>query len=129
MRFKRCVFGLVMLLPTTVFAQGSADLVGRVTDPSGAVLPGVTVSVRNLGTNDVRTTTTNVSGDFAFSLLPIGRYTVTIELAGFKTQTANVTLATGDRARLDARLEVGTGDERLRIVLRRAAARVPAPLS
>src|SRR4051812_285383 len=92
-----------VILHTAVFAQvTSGDIVGRVTDSSGAVLPGATVTIEHLGTHDTRTVPSNGTGDFVFNLLPIGAYTVKIELQGFITQTARVSLSAGDRARFDA---------------------------
>ena len=96
-----------MALHSSAFAQGTADLVGRVTDPSGAVLPGVTVTAENEGTRVTRVATTNETGDYVFTLLPIGSYSVTIELQGFATQNSKLTLGTGDRVRVDAKLQVG----------------------
>jgi hypothetical protein len=58
--------------PTASFAQTTADIVGRVTDTSGAVMPGATVAVENVGTRDLRTTVTSDTGDYVFTLLPIG---------------------------------------------------------
>ena len=75
-------------LSTFAFAQGTADIVGRVTDTSGAVLPAVTVTAENIATKNVRTTISGDTGDYVFTLLPIGTYTVRIELQGF--QTVNV---------------------------------------
>ena len=102
------IAALALLLTTPAFAQvTTADIIGRVTDASGAVLPGVTVTAENLGTHETRVAPTGGSGDYAFTLLPIGRYKVTIELQGFTTQTANLALAAGDRSRLDIKLQVG----------------------
>src|SRR5258705_13551398 len=89
-----------LLLHTAATAQvTTADIVGRVTDASGAVLPGVTVTVENVGTHETRVAPTGASGDYAFTLLPIGRYTVKVELQGFTSQTAAANLAAGDPAR------------------------------
>ena len=110
----RSSFGAVLLLffsATLAFAQGTGDIVGRVTDTSGGVLPGVTVTAQNEATKIARTTITSETGDYTFTLLPIGTYTVKIELAGFQTVSSRVELATGDRARLDARMQVGTVQE------------------
>src|SRR5215470_7895765 len=107
-RYKLVVaFGIVLLSVSTVSAQGTADLVGRVTDPSGAVLPGVSVTAENAGTGGTRTEITSETGDYVFNLLPVGAYSVKVELAGFKTYTTRITLATGDRTRVDAQLQVG----------------------
>ena len=96
----RFSFGAVLLLffsATLAFAQGTGDIVGRVTDTSGAVLPGVTVTAQNEATTIARTTITSETGDYTFTLLPIGAYTVKIELAGFQSVSSRVELATGDR--------------------------------
>src|SRR5437764_11338459 len=90
------------------FAQGTGDIVGRVTDTSGGVLPAVTVTAENVATKISRNTITSETGDYTFTLLPIGSYTVKIELSGFQTVNDRVDLATGDRARVDARMQVGT---------------------
>src|SRR5947207_10561133 len=110
----RFSFGAVLLLffsATLAFAQGTGDIVGRVTDTSGAVLPGVTVTAQNEATTIARTTITSETGDYTFTVLPIGAYTVKIELAGFQSVSSRVELATGDRTRVDARMQVGTVEE------------------
>src|SRR5438309_1964737 len=96
---------------TPAAAQGTADMVGRVADSSGAILPGVTVTARHLATNVSRTTVTSETGDYTFTALSIGEYEVKSELSGFRTETSRANLATGDRARVDFRLEVGTVNE------------------
>src|SRR5438105_5019576 len=99
----RAVAGIVIILifglAASSAAQGTGDIVGRVSDSSGGVLPGVSVTATSVATNLSRTTVTSDTGDYAFTLLPIGVYEIKTELTGFKTQTARVTLATGDRAR------------------------------
>ena len=103
--------GILLAFATLSSAQGTADIVGRVTDASGGVLPAVTVTAENIATKNVRTTLTTDTGDYVFTLLPIGTYTVKIELQGFQVVNAKVELATGDRARVDARLQIGTVEE------------------
>ncbi len=98
-------------LATPAAAQGTADMVGRVADSSGGILPGVTVTARHLATNVTRTTVTSETGDYAFTALSIGEYEVKSELSGFRTGTSRITLATGDRARVDFRLDVGAVNE------------------
>jgi outer membrane receptor protein involved in Fe transport len=104
----------LVLVATLLLAAASAraqvttaDIVGRVTDSTGAVLPGVTVTIENLATHDVRTTPTNETGDYIFNLLPIGAYSVKVELPGFTTQSTRLALSAGDRVRFDAKLQVG----------------------
>ena len=114
------------LVATLILALGSghavvsaqvttADLVGRVTDNSGAVLPGVTVTVTQTGTGATRTQTTSDTGDYAFNLLPIGPYEIKLELQGFKTQLGQSTLSAGQRARFDGRLELGSVNETIQV--------------
>ena len=119
MRLVRRVLGpLLALLVSSLaaFAQvTTADIVGRVADDSGAILPGATVTVQHAGTGATRTVVTTETGDYVFNLLPIGSYEVRIELQGFQTQTAKVTLASGDRARVDAKLQLGTLTETVQV--------------
>jgi len=108
---SRCFVSLIALclaLPAAARAQvTTADIVGRVTDSTGGVLPGATITVENTATHDIRTAPSNGTGDYLFNLLPIGSYTVKVELQGFNAQTSRVALSAGDRVRVDARLQVG----------------------
>ena len=108
-------FTTFLTLSTFAFAQGTADIVGRITDTSGAVLPAVTVTAENIATKNVRTTITTDTGDYVFTFLPIGTYTIRIELQGFQAVNSRVDLATGDRARVDAKMELGTVQENLTV--------------
>ena len=99
-------------LTGTAHAQvTTADLVGRVTDSTDAVLLGATVTVKHVATEETRTMQTTAAGDYTFNLLPIGRYEVKIEHQRFGTQTSTLTLATGDRAPIDVRLQLGLIEE------------------
>lgn len=96
-----CAAGLVAQVTT-------AEIVGTVTDNSGAVVVGAQVTVKNLGTGATRSMVTNETGNYVFTFLPVGPYSVAVEAEGFKKFTApSLTLAAGDRVRLDARMEVG----------------------
>jgi hypothetical protein len=68
-------------------AQENAVITGIVTDPSGAVVPQVTVTLTHMETGETRTTTTNSSGLYTFPSLHIGHYTLKAEASGFKTFT------------------------------------------
>ncbi len=86
----------------------TADVVGTVTDSSGAALPSAQVTATNALTNETRTAQTGASGEYSFVSLPVGTYSVSVEAKGFKKFTASsIALATGDRARVDAKMEVG----------------------
>ena len=67
-----------------LWAQGTADIVGTVTDNSGSVVPSAKVTAKNLGTNLTRTQATDASGQYSFTLLPVGDYSITVEVMGFK---------------------------------------------
>jgi hypothetical protein len=74
-RFRPPVFLLAILLSYTLgsFAQlTTADILGTVTDQTGASVPNASVTLTNLGTNDQRTVQSSGSGDYTFTLLPVG---------------------------------------------------------
>ncbi|PYS37917.1 MAG: hypothetical protein DMG14_19595, partial [Acidobacteria bacterium] len=86
----------------------TATVYGVVRDATGAVLPGAAVTVTNQGTNLSRATITDERGEFALPALPAGRYTLKIELAGFKTYTnQGLDLGAGQIVRQTFSLEVG----------------------
>lgn len=115
---RRVLWSVAMCLSVVVPALAqvtTADIVGRVTDTSGGVLPGVTVTATNDGTGDVRTTATGAGGDYTFNLLPIGTYTVSVTLQGFGSQTTKLSLSAGDRMRFDTKLQLGTVAENITV--------------
>lgn len=93
-------------------AATTADLLGTVTDPNGAVIPNARVSILNTDTQFTRWMNTTSAGDYSFTLLPPGNYTVRTELPGFKTGEENgVRLAAGDKLRVDVHLTPGAATE------------------
>ena len=88
-------------------AQDAAALSGVVTDPQGAALPGVTVTVMSGSPPAERTTTTDARGAYRFVALAPGAYRVKAELEGFKTFEGTVTIENGTPVKLDVMLEVG----------------------
>jgi len=99
-------------LPTVAAAQvDRATLTGVVTDKGGAVLPGATVTLTNLETNTVAEQPTTATGSFLFVNLIPGRYQIEASLTGFKKSSQIVPLEVGQRARVDATLEVGAFNE------------------
>jgi hypothetical protein len=86
----------------------TADILGTVTDASGATVPNATVTLINKDTNDTRTFHTDKGGAFTFSSLNPGKYSVKIEAAGFSGVTGSeIVVAAGDRRRIDTVLAVG----------------------
>jgi len=96
----------------TMAQLSTADIVGTVTDSTGAIIPKATVTLVNLGTHSQRVALSSDSGDYQFTLLPSGHYSITVKAAGFKTAvTANLAVEAGDRARADIHLEAGGATE------------------
>src|SRR5262252_3605991 len=85
----------------------NASLTGLVADPSGAVVRSAMVTIKNSATNVTFTQETDASGYYFFPALPIGAYTVSVEMAGFKKAVHNIILEVGQRGRDDFHLEVG----------------------
>ncbi|MGC1228480.1 MAG: carboxypeptidase regulatory-like domain-containing protein, partial [Candidatus Sulfotelmatobacter sp.] len=105
----RIVLVFVFLAAISLSAQTfRGTILGTVTDPSGAVIAGAKVTVKNTGTGLERTTETSADGSYALPELPIGTYTVTVTLSGFETFVANgVTVDVGGQRRVDAALKTG----------------------
>ena len=105
-------FAGCLLLPAARFASAqstTADITGTVTDATGASLPHATVTLTNLGTKEVRTAQTTDAGDYTFTQLGPGTYSIQVSQSGFKSFVIpNIALSASDRARENAKLEVGT---------------------
>lgn len=99
----------LILMGTTAWAQsGRGTITGVVKDPSGAVLPGVTVEAVHVATNVRTATTTNNVGLYSLPNLPLGTYTVTFTLPGFSTlRREGITVGLTQVVTLDSTLEVG----------------------
>jgi hypothetical protein len=102
---------VTLVFAAAAFAQAqasSADLNGTVTDPSGAVVPGATITARDTATGITRTVTSDESGEYKFIGLPPGEYEITAEARTFKkTIIPSVRLTVGQNAELTVRLEAG----------------------
>src|SRR5580704_4816926 len=94
----------------------NGDVIGTVTDTSGAVIPGAKVTLTNIGTHIAASTMTNGTGDYTFNLLNPGQYMVTIEAQGFKKLVIpGFALAAGDRLRENANMETGSVEETVEV--------------
>jgi hypothetical protein len=120
--FRRVAAAFVVFLAATPLARAQArltgaDLVGRVTDESMAVLPGVTITVVNRDTNLTRTATSDAQGGYKIPALPPGTYKVTAGVQGFANQTRDgVTLQLGQTVELVFTLKIAGAQEELTIV-------------
>jgi hypothetical protein len=105
------------LLGQEALAQGyNATLRGKVVDEQGAALPGVVVTVRNVGTNDTRSVTSGVAGLYFLPSLPAGTYDVTAALSGFATgKRSALVLRVSQEATVDFALKVGQMSEEITV--------------
>ena len=107
---------LVIAFATSAHAQGMGSIFGKVTDTSGAVMPGVTVTVTGTGLQQPRTTVSGSTGSYQLPNIPIGTYTVTFELDGFKKVTRpNVIITDTFNAQIDSKLEIGQMSEEVTV--------------
>src|SRR5216684_2978136 len=113
----RLVCLAVLLGSAFSFAQGvRSTLVGRVADESGAVIPKTKVTVTNAGTNESRSAETNDNGEFVIPQLAPGEYALTAEHEGFRKEARKgIVLETGQQARLDLTLKVGSITEQVEV--------------
>jgi hypothetical protein len=110
------LFGVLFLgLPLLVHAQ-EATIVGTVTDPSGGVVPNVSITITNVATGTAHTFATNDTGQFVAQDLPIGKYDLRAEAAGFRVQESKgIVLNVSDRVRIDFQMQVGMKTETVTI--------------
>src|SRR5579884_2617723 len=86
----------------------SGDITGTVTDPTGSVLPGASVTLTNTATGATQTATANNDGSYRFAFLAPGRYGVSVNLAGFQKTTQYVDVAIGQTATSNFQLAVAS---------------------
>src|SRR5438876_1714355 len=109
----------LLVLATYTFAQTSnATLGGTVSDATGALIPGVTITATNIGTGIVNTVVSNESGAYNFAALQTGNYKVSAELPGFQIQSYNnVTLGVSQQVRLNFTLQVASQTQAVEVTV------------
>ena len=109
MRGKVCAsLGMMFLAVSLAWAGVTGTISGTVTDPTGAVIPGVTVKAVNTATGIARTTATNAQGFYAFPDLPVGTYEVSFHKQGFSDlRRTDLVIDVNTALRVDAALQVG----------------------
>src|SRR5689334_18439742 len=100
---------LSLITCTGAFAQSStANIFGTATDGTGAIIAGAQVTATNTATGTTRTATTNDSGNYSISFLPVGTYKVEAKSPGFQTVVqTGVVLNVGTNVRVDPVMKVG----------------------
>jgi Carboxypeptidase regulatory-like domain len=117
--------GLLLLLvgfvaglstPSMLRAQAVGQILGTVTDPSGAVMPNVKITAVQAATGLTRTTVSSTQGTYTLSQLPVGTYDVTVQASGFKTATSTgVTLDVSQQRELDFTLSLAGAEEKVEV--------------
>ena len=103
-----CALALLLCLNATAASAQTAEVNGKVTDASGAVLPGVTVTLTQTETGFTRTVVTEGSGSYVMPNLPTGPYRLEVALQGFRTYVqTGIVLQVAATPTLDVRLELG----------------------
>ncbi len=115
MDFKRLLTGFFLILVAASIAAGqgtpTGNISGKVTDPDGLVLPGVTVTAASPAMQGVKTAVSSENGDYMIPFLPPGDYTVTFELSGFQTSQRNVVVVIGETLRVDIKVGIASVSE------------------
>ena len=95
----------------------STEVLGTVTDATGALVPGAEVTLLRIATKEKRLAKTDTTGNYSFPLIEIGDYTITVALQGFKTQTqTGINVSYQQKARVNVVLEVGATTDRVEVV-------------
>jgi hypothetical protein len=111
--FLGLLIGCALLNAQNVVLTGGIG--GRITDQSGAVVPGASVGLRNLATGLQQSTVSNHAGVYQFLALMPGTYSVTSTAKGFHDVEALVRVLVGNTTSLDLKLHVGAGGEAVRV--------------
>jgi len=108
---------LVSIVPLMGQVGTQGSILGTVVDSSRAALPAASVTVTNLDTGLVQSTAADDAGNFEILALPIGPYSVTVSMQGFKTWTLKrIVLTVGERSRVSPVLDVGNVAEEVSVV-------------
>jgi len=113
-KYHRLTLALFLLITgcLTALAQVPTGAIhGAVTDPTGALIAGATVTVKNKNTGTERTIVTQADGQYQISNLLPGEYELTVLMTGFKKHLSSVTIEVGDTATANRSLEVGETSE------------------
>jgi hypothetical protein len=113
-----CILFFTAVLPSNLLGQAAVygSIIGTVTDPSGAVVPNVSVTVTNAGTGQSKTDVTDQSGRFSMQSMPPGSYTISMESKGFRrVEQTGVQVTPNTVSRIDQILQVGQAAETISV--------------
>jgi hypothetical protein len=116
------VLMLVLSVSSAAAQVATGDILGGVSDSSGAAVPGATVHIENLGTHVSRDVLAGENGGYTATQLQPGTYALTVKVNGFKTYSnPSLQLVAGDRARVDVTLSVGGSEETVEVTTQPSA--------
>jgi len=116
---RRAMLMVIILaaLSTSLLAQQTGSIVGSVLDKTGAVIPDARVTLTNLATKDIRTTTANAEGFFSFSGVVSGDFSVKVEEKGFQAvEQTGIHISPGDRRNLNVSLAIASESTSITVV-------------
>jgi hypothetical protein len=103
-----CLLLLLFASVSSAQIKNTGAVLGRVTDQTGAVIPNVTVTLRNVDTGAVLRAQSDGSGDYSFPVVPVGKYELTVGGAGFKTSVLrDISVSAVENVRLNPMLQIG----------------------
>ena len=117
--FQRVLFGLLIVSVSSLVAYGqqtTGEITGTVTDSSGAVVPGATVTATDTGTQQVRATTSNNTGNYVLPYLTPAVYILKVQKAGFKLETGqNLEVTVGAVIKMDFKMQIGEVTQQIEV--------------
>ena len=126
------VIGMCLICTCALHAQvaGTANVQGTVTDPTGAVIPGAQVTLIDIATQVKHSIVSDSGGVYAFPNIPIGRYTLSVTMQGFKTfQQSNIVLEVGSSIAVNAPMQIGETDQKVEVTTTSLALQTEDPPS
>jgi hypothetical protein len=106
-----------VLFPSPMWTQSltSGDIAGTVTDPSGAAVPGATVTLKNAATGATQTSSSNATGAYRFALLNPGTYSVSISAQGFQPLERSISVSVGQATTANIQLQIATASQTVEV--------------
>ena len=115
-RFLMLLFALLSVALTALCQLPTATILGEIKDPSGAVIPGVALTARNVDTGLTRAAVTGDAGTYRFDALPVGKYEVRAEHTGFQSELrSGLTLTVAQEAIVNFTLQVGATSQTVNV--------------
>ena len=117
LKLRILLMAFVFIACGNALAQTTGTLLGIVSDQNGAVVPSATVKAQNTDTGFTVTVKASADGSYLIPLLPLGHYSISVEVSGFKTFTrSGVLVPVGQDIRVDVKMEVGEVSQTVDVV-------------